>query len=696
MWERFLIFMGDNRWPLTFLNTLGLLLLALFFVRKSFNPSKAIGHMQQQGTFARLKKKFRQLCSNVMRYVAKLPIVGETAANMKETFICQYATTEDTALYLTGRCLVVCAATMVVSFVGCMFYFKDVVLSLISSIMLSRVVYQGLRGNAVSFLQSMEDAMDDFIHAYHANGGNLDAAFARVINSHSPVAGHWAKMQDYIQKAYASQMPETIQKEYYSIAPSRFLRNLYTCIYMTYKYGDTEINGISTFTSNFYRIEEDVIEKINNINKLKNGLFGTKWFIILPVFALPLLSVYMVEYFSFEGFELVEEFVNSPIGYTVEIICAAVSLLSYFVYEKMTDNMVIEPKKVVSWEAKLLRKPRIFRFVQKVMPKESKKRKTLKDMLLQAGSTESVDAFTLRRYAMTIFAIVLCVISLGINNITTINTIENNIYQGLAKESYEEVLLSQNDTQEFIKEQLAADKENLKYIASIDGWYHMGEDEQKETLTKHIRRETNYDYRGYYADAVTRLISKANMIHQTGGLMNLIFVLLFGFGTFFAPMVMVFVQALMNKNNLISDETADLQSMTIMLISHKTTTPQQLLNWFADSAVLFAAPCYKTAVSGDFAPMLEATTYKPFRQLTECMQYAYNGMPMDEAFADLTQKIAIQKGERTKVSERDINTRISRVEICANLSMGAAMALYMFCPILVAMVSMFMDFSSMM
>ena len=197
MWERFLIFMGDNRWPLTFLSTLGLLLLALFFVRKSFNPSKTIGRMQQQGTFARLKKKFRQLCSNVMRYVAKLPIVGETAANMKETFICQYATTEDTALYLTGRCLVICTAAMVVSFVGCMFYFKDV----------SRVVYQGLRGNAVSFLQSMEDAMDDFIHAYHANGGNLDAAFARVINSPSPVAGHWAKMQDYIQKAYASQMP---------------------------------------------------------------------------------------------------------------------------------------------------------------------------------------------------------------------------------------------------------------------------------------------------------------------------------------------------------------------------------------------------------------------------------------------------------------------------------------------------------
>ena len=696
MWTSFFEFLNANRWPLTFLSCLGLILMSLLIIGKSFNPAKKIGQMQQQGTFSRLKKKFRDLCSNIIGRIAHLPIIGDTAANMKETFICQYATTEDTALYLTGRCLIVCTVAMVVSFVGCMFYFRDVVLSIIAALMLSRVVYQGLKGNAQTFLQAMEDSMDDFIHAYHANSGNLDAAFASVVNSPSSVAGHWAKMHEYIQRAYASQVPEGIQKEYYAIAPSRFLRNLYTCIYMTYKYGDTEENGVSTFTTNFYRIEEDVIDKLNNINKLKSSLFGEKWFIILPVFALPLLSAYMVKYFSFEGFELVEEFVNSPVGYTVEIICAAVSLLSYFVYEKMTDDMVIEPKKVASWEGKLLREPQIYRFVQKVMPKNSKKRKNVKDMLLQAGSTESVDAFTLRRYAATIFVIIICAISLGINNLTTIHSIKNNIYQGLAQESYEEVLLSQNDTQTFIDEQLAADKENLKYIKTVDGWYQMSTEDQQALLTKHIRKETAYDYRGYYSDAVTRLISKANMIHQTGGLMNLMFILIFGFGTFFAPLVMIFIQALMNKDNLISDETADLQSMTIMLISHKTTTPQQLLNWFSDSAVLFAAPCYKTAVSGDFTPMFEATTYKPFCQLADCLRYACNGMPMDEAFADLTQKMAIQKGERARVIERYIKNRISRVEMCSTLSMGAAMALYMFMPILVAMVSMFKDFSSMM
>lgn len=696
MWERFAVFMGENKWPLTFLCVVGLLITSLSLLMRSFNPKRQIGRMQQKGSFVRLKKRFRKACSDVMQIVGKIPVLGDMTTNMKETFVCQYATTEDVALYLTGRCLLTCGVAAAVSFAGSMVYFKDVVLSLVASIMLSRVVFQGLKGNPLSFLVSMAESMDDFIHAYHANKGNLDAAFARVISSASPVAGHWAMMHKYIRMAYVSQNPESIQKEYYAIAPSRFLRNLYTCIYMTYKYGDTEENGVSTFTQNFYRIEQDLIEKTNSINALKNSVFGERWFIILPVFALPLLSTYMVKYFSFEGFELVEQFVNSPLGYTVEIICAAVSLLAYLIYEKMTDNMVIEPKKVVSWEAKLLRRPRIYRMIQYVMPKSSPKRKRLKDTLLKAGSTESVEAFTLRRYAMTGVAVLLCVISLGINNASTIHHIKGNIYQGLAQEAYDDVLLSQNDTQAFVAEQLVADEENLKYIKSYDGWYAKSPEEQREILTIHIRKESGYDYRGYYEDAVTRILSKAKLIHQTGGLMNLVFVLVFGMGTFFAPLVLVYLQALLNKDNLISDETADLQSMTLMLISHNTTTPQQLLQWFADSAVLFAAPCYKTAVSGDFTPMLEATSYKPFVQLADCLRYACNGMPMDDAFADLTQKMNIQQKERIRASESDIKARAARVEMCSTLSMGSAMALYMFMPILVAMVSMFMDFSAMM
>lgn len=86
MWATFLEFMGENRWPLTFLSALGLLLIALFLVRKSFDPAKKIGQMQRQGTFSRLKKRFRKLCSDAMRQIAHLPVVGDTAANMKETF----------------------------------------------------------------------------------------------------------------------------------------------------------------------------------------------------------------------------------------------------------------------------------------------------------------------------------------------------------------------------------------------------------------------------------------------------------------------------------------------------------------------------------------------------------------------------------------------------------------------------------
>lgn len=697
MWQNFLIFLSSNRWPISFLCMLGFLLMMVFLISKSFNPEFKIKKMQQMGTFFRIKKKFRDLCAKFMQATEHMPVIGDTAANMKYSFVCQYATTDENARYLTGRCFVVCISVFAVSMIGAMIYFSDVVLSLIVSVMLMRVAYQGLRGDSLKFLDAVEDSIDDFVHAYHANNENLDIAFQKVINSGSPVAGHWGIMRDYIQQAYCSSEPEIVQKAYYAIAPARIFRNLYTCIYMTYKYGDSkDSSGTSAFTENIYRIEQELIEKINSIRKLRTGLFGERWFIILPVFALPLLSTYMVKYFSFEGFELIEEFVNSPLGYTVQIICAALSLFCYFIYEKMVDDMVLEPKHVCSWESKLLFNHRIALFVQKVMPTGSVKRKRLQTVLMRSGSTESVDAFTIRRYASMVGVCIVCVISLVLNNATTIYSIQNNIYQGLARESYQEVLLSQNDTDVFIQEQLDADKRVLEHIKTVDGWYGKTEEDQREYLSSYIRNDFGYDYRGYYDDAITRLISKANLISKSGSMMNVIFVLLFTAGTFVAPLVMVYVQAFLNKDTLISDETADLQATALMLLSHKSTTPQTIVRWFAHSSVLLSEPCYKAAVYNDFTDMKEATTYKPLRQLGECAEYACSGMDMDEAFADLKQKMLVQQKERIRESDADVQNRIDRVEMCSTISLGAAMALYMFVPILVAMIDLFMSFSTMM
>lgn len=688
--------MAENRWPITFLCLLGLILCVVFLITKSFNPARQIEKIQKQGRFFILKKRLRDFCTSVVRKMSTLPVIGVSVQNMKYSYVCQYATTEENALYLAGRCIVVCACVFAVAFVGSIIYFHDVVLSLIASVMLMRVTYKSLKGDSLSFLSDMEDSIDDFIHAYHANNSSIDAAFHTVINSDSRVAGHWATMYSYIQQAYAAQDPEIVQKEYFAIAPARILRNLYTCIYMTYKYGDSLDGEASVFTENIYRIQQDLIEKISNINRLRTETFGERWFIILPVFSLPLLSMYMIRYFSFEGFEQIEEFVNSPLGYTVEIICAAISLLCYFVYEKMTDDMVLELKKTASWEDKLLLRPKIHAFVQWSMPRGSAKRKRLGIALLQAGSRESVDAFVIRRYATTFFVMIVCAASLVLNNISTVYSIQNNIYQGLARDSYEMVLLSQNDTEVFVQEQLDADIRLLDYIEGIDGWYAMSEEEQQEALNTYIRNDSGYDYRGYIDDAVTRVISKAQMIHRSSGVVNLWFILIFTVGGFFTPLIIVYAQAALNKNSLLRDETTDLQSTTLMLLSHKTTTPQKIVQWYASSAVLLSAPCYKAAIYGDFTDMKEATSYKPFRQLSECAEAAYNGMDMDEAFADLKQKMLIQQKERMRVSDKDITDRVTRIEMCSTLSLGAAMALYMFMPILVAMVQLFIDFSAMM
>ena len=51
MWQNFLLFLAENRWPITFICLLGLILMAAFAVYKSFDPSKSVQNLQKKSSF---------------------------------------------------------------------------------------------------------------------------------------------------------------------------------------------------------------------------------------------------------------------------------------------------------------------------------------------------------------------------------------------------------------------------------------------------------------------------------------------------------------------------------------------------------------------------------------------------------------------------------------------------------------------
>lgn len=670
----------------------------IFFGKKIFKPDPDKEANRAQRIYRKVNGKthtfyrWRALCSKAVEFAGRLPVLGDVLQNTSFTYVCEYAIPQEAANYIAGRNLITFCASFVLSFICCMVWFKDIILSLIASIMLAISVISYFRIKPARFLMNVQDAVDDFIHAYHTNHGNLDEAFSAVILSNSPVSGHFRTMYEYIRKADISSEPEMIQKEYYAIAPARVLRQLYSVIYMTYKYGDEEVDGKSQFTKSIFELQKSIADQLYTQNKLADGVFGLRWFIVCPIFALPYVAQYMVEYFSFEGFEFIEMFLNSPWGYATSVLCAGIALLCFLLFDNMVKSNVVEPKKIVSWEEKALRNVRVRKIVQKTSPK-GKQRSALQTHIMKSGSTESIEALTIRRVATTLMVCVICIISVSLNVWKNIDSITNNIYQGLAHDQYTQILLTQNDVNEYINEQTLQDKQVLAYLKTVDGYNQMSREEQEDVIRTYMRQE-KLTYRGYQTYAIQRIISKHNMVEQSKGVTNILFVLLFTIAAWYTPIWTIYFQSFLNKDILISDETTDLQSMTVMLINHSTCTPEQLLSWYTDSSILFEKVFREAQLTGNFNCLHGFVDYKPFNQLINCLELSFSGMGMDEAFADIEQKRAIQEKERGRTDEKNVSFRLGVIDFFSNLSMYSVLCLYMFVPMIIAMVLMFKDMSA--
>lgn len=687
-------FLMEHRQIFTLVCIVGL----IFCAKKIFKPDPDKENNRAQRVYKKVNGKthtfyrWRALCSKAVEFASKVPVLGEVLQNTSFTYVCEYAIPQEAANYMAGRNLLTFCGSFVVAFICCMFWFKDIILSLIASIMLAISVLSYFRIKPVRFLTNVQDAVDDFIHAYHTNHGNLDEAFAAVIQAGGPVSGHFRTMYDYIRKADVSAEPEAIQKEYYAIAPARVLRQLYSVIYMTYKYGDEEVDGKSQFTKSIFELQKSIADQLYTQNKLADGVYGLRWFIVCPIFALPYVADYMMEYFTFEGFEFIEMFLNSPWGYATEVLCAGISLLCFLLFDNMVKSTVIEPKKIVSWEEKALRNIRIRKIVQKTSPKE-KQRIALQTHIMKSGSTESIEALTIRRVATTIMVCVVCIFSVSLNVWKNVDSITNNIYQGLAHDQYTQILLTQNDVEEYIDEQTLQDKQVLAYLKTVDGYEDMTSEEQEDVIRQYMRQE-GLTYRGYQSYAIQRIMSKHDMVEQSKGFTNFLFVLLFTIAAWYTPIWAIYFQSFLNKDILISDETTDLQSMTVMLINHSTCTPEQLLSWYADSSILFEKVFREAQLTGNFSCLHGFVDYKPFNQLVNCLELSFGGMGMDEAFADIEQKRAIQEKERGRTDEKNVTFRLNVIEFFSNLSMYSVLCLYMFIPMLIAMVFMFKDMAA--
>lgn len=642
--------------------------------------------------FKRCKMYMRKLYVKFMHLTQQIPIVGDLTSNIAYGYKCQEALTDDIAMLRTGRVLCLTVISFVIAFIFGFYWFTDFVLALVTAFMIAHITMTSLKSNSRKFLINLNDAVEDFLLAFHKSSGNIDAAFHTVIQSKNPVGRHFEIMHGYIKRAYVSDDPDLIQAEYNEIAPSRFLRNLYAVIYMTYKYGDQKSEGRSALNVNIMEIQEQIGDSLYQQNKLIDDTMGERWFIIAPLYALPLLSSYMLEYFAFEGFEYIESFLTSSTGYIIRVLCAIISLICYLLYAKMVDRGILEPKSKSSWENKVLRNAYVRRIAQFLLPSDSPKRASLQAVINKAGSNDTVNALQIRRIFLAGFLAVAATISIGLNIWNNTSSIYNNIYLGMARDNYTTILKTQNDTDAYINEMLAADKLVVKHFRHQTSYWQMNDEDQQDAILTYLHESGLAEaYRNYESYGASRIHSKLNQLQDVTGMSNLLFVILLTLFGYYIPLVLLYLQAFMNKDMLLLDEVSDLQKTTIMLMEYSSTTPSGLLTWYASSAILLAPQLRECRITHNFQRAMGSIDYKPFVQLMTSLEMAFNGLPLKEAFSGVEQRLLTQRKEQGRVVERMLKFRTSTVEMFTSISMGAVIGLYMFMPLLIAMLQMFMS-----
>lgn len=690
-WDAILRFVQKN--SINLLIFCGLIcLLCVYYIVKD-----ARSKMEAKGTVAtqvhRSKQFLKRVYTNVISAAKKIPVFGDIVDNLCYSYQCQEALTDEEAAIRTGATLWWMMCTFISMFVIGLVWFNDILISCITAFILAHVVMTYLKNDTRRYLTGLNDALEDFLLAYYKSSNNIDEAFYVVGKTRykNPVAKHFAVMHAYVRKAYVADDPELVQNEYNSIAPSKFLQSLFTVIYMTYKYGDQFEDGKSALNKNIIEIQEQINDALYQQNKLLDETMGERWFIIAPIYALPLLRGYMSKYFAYEGFEYIESFLTSSTGYIVSTVCAIITLVCYLLYSQMVDRGILAQKTRTSWEKKALRNPHIRKFVLKTLPLESPKRPAQQAALTRAGSSDSVNALQIRRLFFAVFLAIVSVISVGANVVTNTVAIDNDIYTGLARDHYTQIIMTQNDMYDYVDEMLEADKAAIRYLQHLDGYWDMDENAQKQTIRNYLKSSGLIDnYRKYERFGVDRIYAKMQHLEQVSGMNNVLFIILLSLFGYFAPWWIIKLKAAMNKDLIILDEVNDLQKSTVMLMNYNTTSPDSLLAWYSCSSTILAPQFRECRVTRDFDALAEAVDYKPFVQLATSLQMAYNGLPLKEAFSGVEQRLLTQRREQNRVMEMMLKFRVDAIELMANIAMGSVVGLYMFLPLLIAMLQMFM------
>lgn len=673
---------------------MAILLIALLWQPwKYISKNTAVGQKNRY----RIAKVYGAFAQKVYAVLYKFYPTQVTMINLSAMFKHMYVLDDEQSKIKAVSLIIKEIIVGIVAYLISVVYFDDTLLALIMAYMLMQYAYYKFRGDGYKFLVELEEMIGDMVHMYNAEQKNIDRMFMRILDDKdSYMYKYMDQMYTYLKRASLDVQSHEAINEYNTIATSRHLRLIFNYLYITYRYGDeVTATGEDLFNHNMLAIQREIHSDVAMLTQIKDATMGEQWFIMIGVAIIPGATYYMKEYFTFDGFEAINRFLNSSFGYSIKLACAVFALICYYIYMKLMDsNVALEFHKEVSWEEQVLHKNRKLRdLIDFLAPKEkTKKREKLELEVQMTEGYVGVRPLYLKKMLFGVVISLITVFLLSVDTYTNYTSIVNDLHMGVNTTMMDQVIAAEQFPDEYKSKSLSNDMLVIDILKeNPDEYFSLVTVAERQAYIIDVIKTNKIDYGLYYEIAAQRIVEKYTQLEQINIGTLLIVVIVAFIGAYNLPNLAMKLNLLLNKGALIHNEVNGYYTVVVLLVNHSASNVYMIISWLASFARIFKARlqlCKDNLSEREILKLGEGITYKPFSRLIECIQMAYKGADLRSAFAGIEQKHMFQEESRRLMNEQIVKKKVRASELLSWCAMGFTFVMYIMLPMLMAIVEM--------
>jgi hypothetical protein len=469
-----------------------------------------------------------------------------------------------------------------------------------------------------------------------------------------------AKIMESIHGVLISTKGELRLKEFFESTPFKPIQTLaYVCYSINNTGDEFDADGNSTFITTLLIMNKDINQELERQDYQFMKFGKLEYLTLIPIPCIPFIQMFLLKYMP--GTSII---IQGMTGYVIRILIIAACIYCYDYISKANSMHVVKEDDRILFIYNLLKYKSLNRFIKNITPK-NRKRRILKQKLLNAFSKKSIEEFYVEKLINSVAIFTFCMLLFFSATIAGRNYMLH--YTGSLslisdekdyKDKSGKPMYTQKDILDMDMTYIA-----LRHQGKFDFKHMQGNPEdEKEELTQLIRGTMPDINDLQVQDQKARLEKKYDWLQKVRFYwyyIDISFVI--AFIGFFLPDINI-----KKRSNFLKEEEEEefLQLQTIMtiLMSMNCDTMEALehLTQISTMHKDMLTYCYQGYASNPIKElniMIDKTPIPDFKRFIEKMKMTVDELSLEEAFSDLIQNREHICNTRDEVLKNNIDNR---------------------------------------